>query len=249
MCTSKSEGGQRCASSTTKALKNATKRFERDFGRYQQAVEREASPTLRADLRARAMKSHYAYEDALVEHATTDQGRAELETLRDAAPTYLRKGENATTKGDYDHTLTAARFLRQRRADIKDAVRNGGMSAEDAEKQSAYPNEFAVERRTAEIKAAKEREIKAARPPVDLPTFVEPHEGTRITDFYFSCENHNKPGQCTRSCAQLVADMSGDAGVDFDETGTTYGPPRPYTWYHYDPTQQASIAITYTPDE
>lgn len=247
MCTSKSEGGQRCASSTTKALTNASKRFERDYGRYQQAVEREASPMMRADLRGRAMRSHYAYEDAMVEHATTDQGRAELEALRATAPVYLRRGENARMKADYEDALTAGQFLRQRRADIKDAVRNGAMSAEEAEKRSAYPNEFAAERRAADIETAKARELAAARPTVNLPAGVRADEGEHVSDFYFACENHNKPGQCTQECADLVSAMSGDEGVTFDETGTTYGPPKPYTGYHYDDSQRASIAVVYTP--
>lgn len=251
MCTSKSEGGQRCASSTTKALTNATKRFERDYGRYQDAVAREVSPPLRAELRARAMRSHYAYEDAMVEHATTDQGRAELEALRDAAPAYLRKGENARIKADYEDALTAGQFLRQRRAEIKDAVRNGEMSAEDAEKRRAYPNEFAAERRAVEIENAAARELAAARPKVTLPAGVTAEADERITDFYFSCENHKKPGECTQECADLEYAMSGEGeGVaTFDPTGTTYGPPRPYTEYHYDAAQRASIAVVHSPAE
>lgn len=248
MCTSKSQGGQRCVSSTTKALTNATKRFERSYERYQDAVAREASPTLRADARARAMRAWDSYEDAMVEHATTDQGRIELEALRDAAPAYLRKGENGRTKGDYDDALISGRFLRERRAEIKQAVRNGEMSAEEAEKRSAYPNEFAAQRRAAAVEDGRARELAAARPPVSLPAGVTAERDERITDFHFSCENHNKPGQCTQECTDLEYAMSGDdGGVPYDPTGTTYGPPRPHTEYHYDEAQRASIAVTYMP--
>lgn len=249
MCTPKAAGGQRCASSTAKALTNATKRCERTLERYQQAKDRGASPVVRAETLATAMKAYHQWEDALVEHATTDAGRAEIEALRDAAPAYPHKGETAHVRADYEDALQTGAFLRARRAEVKDAVRSGALDAQHAEERAAYPNEFAIARRVKQIEATKAREEAAARPPVNLPSGVSAPEGTHITKVYFVCENHDKPGACTVECAQLVAGMDTVPGADYDPTGTSYGPPSPYTEYHYDEIQRASIAATFTPSD
>lgn len=244
MCMPKTRGGQRCASATAKALTSASSRLERTVGRYHRAVESDASPAMRAELRGRALQADHAFEDALIEHATTPTGRAEVEALRDAAPLVLTDAENTRTRSFYDNVLTSADYMRKVRADVKKLE---GFVAPRHMEAIEWPRAYERDLRAQQIETAKARELKAARPAVNLPAGVEAADGERITDIYFCCENHRKPGECTAECAELVSMMSPEDGVDFDETGTTYGPPKPYTGYHYDETQRASIAVTYTP--
>lgn len=244
MCTPKVRGGQRCAASTSKALASAGKRLDREVGRYTHAVEADYSPAMRAELRSRIVKAEHAFQDAIVEHATTPTGRAEVEALRDAAPLVLTDTENTRTRAYYETVIGIADYMRGIRERVK--KQDGMVTRRDMQEiEFPGPGELAVRQR--EVEVAKRRELKAARPPVSLPTGVRAGTHERITDLYFSCEHHRKPGQCTIECTELVSAMSADTGVDFDETGTTYGPPKPYTGYHYDPDQRASIAVEYTP--
>jgi hypothetical protein len=245
VCTPKAQGGQRCVSSTTKALDSASKRLERMVGQYTHAVEAESSPPMRAELRARMLKAEHAFEDALVEHATTATGRAEVEALRDGAPLVLTDAENTRPKSFYDNVLISADYMRGVRERVK--KQDGFVTRRDMD-EIEYPGPGERSVRARQVEAVKARELKAARPPVNLPAGVTAERDERITDIYFSCENHNKPGQCTQECTDLEYAMAGDdGGVPYDPTGTTYGPPRPHTEYHYDEAQRASIAVTYTP--
>ena len=244
MCTPKARGGQRCAASTSKALASAGARLERQVDRYTHAVEADYSPAMRAELRGRMLKAEHAFQDAIVEHATTPTGRTEVEALRDAAPLVLTDTENTRTRDYYDTVLGLADYMRGIRERVK---KQDGMVTRRDMQEIEFPGPGERGFREREVEAAKDRELRAARPSVNLPAGVRADEGERITDLYFCCENHRKPGECTAECTQLVADMSPTEGSTFDETGTSYGPPRPYTGYHYDEEQRASIAVVYTP--
>lgn len=70
-----------------------------------------------------------------------------------------------------------------------------------------------------------------------------------VTAIRFTCETHDRPGQCDEQCLELICNMDPDPGVDYDPTGTSYGPPKPWTAYHLDTTHHAVHELTYTPNE
>lgn len=77
---------------------------------------------------------------------------------------------------------------------------------------------------------------------------VAPGEDGETLVRRFGCENHDAPGECAEECVDLMAAMSGDEGVTFDETGTTYGPPRIYDTYEYDEETRASLIVSHVPE-
>jgi hypothetical protein len=64
----------------------------------------------------------------------------------------------------------------------------------------------------------------------------------------FVCETHTKPGSCTTECAELLDAMTGDdGGVEYDPTGTSYGPEQPYALHAYDAKKKAVFEYVVTP--
>lgn len=69
------------------------------------------------------------------------------------------------------------------------------------------------------------------------------------TEVRFGCEHHDEAGRCDDECLGLVLAMSGGDGVPFDETGCSYGGPKPYTSFALDHGARAVIMVTWTPED
>lgn len=64
------------------------------------------------------------------------------------------------------------------------------------------------------------------------------------------CEVHDLPGSCTQECATLVSLMMGDGpSVDYDPTGCSYGPDRPYLAVQFDGEAKSVKVTTIFPDD
>jgi hypothetical protein len=149
MCTAKNQGGQRCFSSTSKALTKAhAKKVEAEVA-YTAATDAGAPAAERETLLCKGLAAEYAYEDALSQYASTTKGHADLtERLSTSSPAYHQADlPNDPHRPDDVITVRTAlmegEHLRRRAAETKRAVKAGEMSPETALKRSEYPNEFA----------------------------------------------------------------------------------------------------------
>lgn len=98
------------------------------------------------------------------------------------------------------------------------------------------------------IRAAEEAARTTVLPEVEQSSDFDPRRET-ITAIRFSCEVHDRPGQCDTECLELASNMNPSLGLDYDPTGTSYPAPQPWTAYHLDTTHRALHEVTYTPNE
>lgn len=152
MCTAKSAGGQRCYSSTKKSLEVAhTKKVETEIA-YQSACDAGAPVAVREDLLRKGLAAEQAYEDALALYASTEQGAADLTARLADAPGWHKASDPIDPNRPDDNitlktALNEGKYLADRAAETKRAVKAGEMSPEKAAERSEYPNAFAKEHR------------------------------------------------------------------------------------------------------
>lgn len=170
MCTAKSEGGQRCYSNVKEALEKA---HGYKVNAAQQYLDAANEPRhVRENALRRGLLTEHAYEDALAQYASTDQGRADLEERLKTARAYHHASTTATADEPDDAAtikmaLMEGKMLADRAAETKRAVRAGEMSEETALKRTEYPNDFARDYRARTIDATVTRILGPS------PTFAQ----------------------------------------------------------------------------